>query len=85
MPVCIGSRITQVQATFAPVYGLEDRGLFADTFDVLLQDEQELAVGGVGCRVVHLPGHTPDHVGYVFGSAIFTGDSIFNVREPACW
>lgn len=28
---------------------------------------------------MHLPGHTPDHVGFVIGKAVFTGDSIFNV------
>lgn len=83
VPVCIGARITQVQQTFAPMYGFDDPALFEDTFDIYLQDEQELHLGGLTCRVVHLPGHTPDHVGYVFGSAIFTGDSIFNVRAPS--
>ena len=66
------------------MYGLDDPALFQNTFDILLKDDQELEVGSVTCRVVHLPGHTPDHVGYVCGGAIFTGDSIFNVRAGCC-
>lgn len=79
VPVCIGSRITQVQSNFAPVYGLE-RSAFEKTFDVFLKDDEEFPVGNLTCRVIHLPGHTPDHIGYVVGKAVFTGDSIFLVR-----
>ncbi|KAK0485943.1 Metallo-hydrolase/oxidoreductase [Armillaria novae-zelandiae] len=76
VPVCIGSRITQVQSNFGPVYGLE-RSAFDKTFDVFLKDDEEFPVGNLTCRVIHLPGHTPDHIGYVVGTAVFTGDSIF--------
>jgi len=76
VPVCIGHRITQVQKSFAPVYGLESTAL-AETFDIFLRDEEEFKIGELSCRVIHLPGHTPDHVGYVVGKAVFTGDSIF--------
>lgn len=69
-----------MQKTFAPVFGFDDPTIFQNTFDVYLDDEQEFPLGDITCRVVHLPGHTPDHVGYVFDGAIFTGDSIFNVR-----
>ncbi|KAI0088029.1 Metallo-hydrolase/oxidoreductase [Irpex rosettiformis] len=74
----IGARITQVQKTFAPVYGYDDPSIFENSFDIYWKDDEEFKLGGYNCRVVHLPGHTPDHVGYVFGSAVFTGDSIFN-------
>ncbi|KAI0812724.1 Metallo-hydrolase/oxidoreductase [Irpex lacteus] len=74
----IGGRITQVQNTFAPVYGYDDPSIFANSFDIYWKDDEEFKLGDYTCRVIHLPGHTPDHVGYVFGSAIFTGDSIFN-------
>ena len=80
VPVCIGTRIDLVQKTFASVYGFDDPTLFQNAFDIYMQDEHEFSLGDVTCRVVHLPGHTPDHIGYVFGGAIFTGDSIFNVR-----
>lgn len=78
VPVCIGSRITQVQQTFAPVYGYDSPQFFDHTFDVYLKDDEIIKLGDFQGQVIHLPGHTPDHVGYVFGKAIFTGDSIFN-------
>ena len=55
--MCIGSRITQVQKTFAPVYGYDDATVFENTFDVYLKDDEEFALGDTKCRVVHLPGH----------------------------
>lgn len=79
MPICIGKRIAQVQQRFAPIYGFDDPGLISNSFDTYFEDEEQFTLGSYTCRVMHLPGHTPDHVGYVFGSAVFTGDSIFNV------
>ncbi|OBZ68276.1 Glyoxylase B2 [Grifola frondosa] len=76
--VCIGEKILQVQQTFAPIYGF-DHAAFANTFDIFLKDDEEFKLGDISCRVMHLPGHTPDHLGYVMGKAVFTGDSIFNV------
>ncbi|KAI0081902.1 Metallo-hydrolase/oxidoreductase [Panus rudis PR-1116 ss-1] len=78
VPIGIGSRITQVQQTFAPKYGFDDPALLDGAFDLYLKDDETISLGGYTGQVVHLPGHTPDHVGYVFGEAIFTGDSIFN-------
>ncbi|KAI0958440.1 hypothetical protein AcV7_004263 [Taiwanofungus camphoratus] len=77
IPVCIGQRISQVQQTFATVYGFE-QSAFEKTFDCFFQDDEEFKLGNLSCRVLHLPGHTPDHVGYLIGKAVFTGDSIFN-------
>ncbi|KIY46205.1 Metallo-hydrolase/oxidoreductase [Fistulina hepatica ATCC 64428] len=76
VPVCIGKRIKDVQATFAPVYGFGPEA-FEDTFDIYLQDDEVFNVGDLTVRVLHLPGHTPDHLGYVIDKAVFTGDSIF--------
>ncbi|TCD64159.1 hypothetical protein EIP91_004472 [Steccherinum ochraceum] len=78
VPVGIGARIVQVQKAFAPIYGLDDPALFQGVFDTLFSDEQTVKVGSYEGKVMHLPGHTPDHVGYVIGKAVFTGDSIFN-------
>ncbi|KAH9931144.1 Metallo-hydrolase/oxidoreductase [Epithele typhae] len=75
--ICIGKRITQVQEVFGPRYAL-DSSLFKDAFDVYFQDDEVFNLGSLSCQVWHLPGHTPDHVGYVIGKAVFTGDSIFN-------
>lgn len=75
--VCIGHRIAQVQQTFGAMYSISQTEL-DNAFDRLLQDEEDLVLGSLVIRVIHLPGHTPDHVGYIVGSNVFTGDSIFN-------
>ncbi|KAG9241362.1 metallo-beta-lactamase superfamily protein [Calycina marina] len=75
--VCIGARITEVQSTFASKYGIETSEL-ANVFDKLFQDNEEFTIGNLKAKVLHLPGHTPDHVGYLIGECVFTGDSIFN-------
>jgi glyoxylase-like metal-dependent hydrolase (beta-lactamase superfamily II) len=75
-PICIGKRITQVQHTFAKKYGIDEHE-YANVFDKLLDDEEEIPLGRLKVRVVHLPGHTPDHVGYLCGLNIFVGDSLF--------
>jgi glyoxylase-like metal-dependent hydrolase (beta-lactamase superfamily II) len=75
--ICIGARITEVQSTFAPKYGIEASEL-ANVFDKLFQDNEEFTIGNLNAKVLHLPGHTPDHVGYLIGEDVFIGDSIFN-------
>ncbi|KAJ7178534.1 Metallo-hydrolase/oxidoreductase [Mycena crocata] len=76
-PVGIGRRIAAVQKKFGLVYGFEPSS-FVGAFDLLFQDDERFKLGRLNCQVIHLPGHTPDHVGYVFGESIFTGDSIFH-------
>lgn len=75
--ICIGKRITQVQATFGRLYSVPADELDG-VFDKLFDDDDEFCVGALKAKVLHLPGHTPDHVGYVIGENVFTGDSIFN-------
>jgi len=75
--ICIGKRITQVQVTFGKKYGIDSSEL-TGAFDHLFQDNEAFSIGGVVGKVLHLPGHTPDHVGYMIGDNVFTGDSIFN-------
>ncbi|KAG5342962.1 hypothetical protein C0989_005911 [Termitomyces sp. Mn162] len=74
--LCIGKRITQIQKLFARRYGVDPQ-LLEGAFDILLDDNEEFKLGHTSCKVIHLPGHTPDHVGYVLGDNVFTGDSIF--------
>ncbi|KZT26844.1 Metallo-hydrolase/oxidoreductase [Neolentinus lepideus HHB14362 ss-1] len=76
VPVCIGSRIKQVQQTFAPIYDVEP-SLLDNAFDIYFRDDERFKLGDMLCKILHLPGHTPDHLGYVFGRVVFTGDSIF--------
>ncbi|KAK4674769.1 hypothetical protein QC763_123510 [Podospora pseudopauciseta] len=72
----IGKRIIQTQTTFAQKYGVEQSEL-EDVFDFLWEDDQTFRIGDLEAKVVHLPGHTPDHVGYLIGDNIFCGDSLF--------
>lgn len=75
--ICIGKRIEQVEDTFAHKYGIPHYE-YAAIFDRLWEDEEEFLIGNLKAKVLHLPGHTPDHVGYMIGANVFTGDSIFN-------
>lgn len=74
--ICIGKRITQVQHTFATKYGI-DEAEYNGVFDKLLEDDEILPLGDLEIKAIHLPGHTPDHLGYIVGPNVFTGDSIF--------
>jgi glyoxylase-like metal-dependent hydrolase (beta-lactamase superfamily II) len=65
-PICIGKRITQVQHTFGEKYGVPASEL-ENAFDHLLDDDEVFRIGDLQAIVVHLPGHTPDHVGYLIG------------------
>lgn len=64
--VCIGKRIAQVQERFACKYGIQQEDCVG-MFDKLFDDDEEFSVGQLKAKVLHLPGHTPDHVGYVIG------------------
>jgi glyoxylase-like metal-dependent hydrolase (beta-lactamase superfamily II) len=75
--ICIGRRIRQVQDHFAKIYGINTAEL-QNLFDKLLDDNEEFFIGRTPAKVLHLPGHTPDHIGYKIGDNVFTGDSIFN-------
>ena len=66
---------------FAAMYGFTTTD-FVESFDIFFKDEEEFQLGSnILCKVVHLPGHTPDHIGFVVGKAVFVGDSIFMVRS----
>jgi hydroxyacylglutathione hydrolase len=41
-----------------------------------IEDGQELAVGSLTIRVLHTPGHRPEHCCYLAGGKLFTGDSL---------
>jgi glyoxylase-like metal-dependent hydrolase (beta-lactamase superfamily II) len=75
--LCIGKRIKDVQALFGKRYGVKPEEM-SNAFDKVFDDGETFTIGDVEAKVLHLPGHTPDHIGYVIGSNVFTGDSIFN-------
>ncbi|KAK4246520.1 hypothetical protein C7999DRAFT_33041 [Corynascus novoguineensis] len=75
--IAIGKRIGEIQKLFAKRYGLAEEE-YEGAFDKLFDDDETFQVGKLEAKAVHLPGHTPDHMGFLIGGNIFCGDSIFN-------
>lgn len=76
-PVGIGKRITHVQKLFGERYSVVPAE-YKTVFDNLFEDNETFAIGTLTATVMHLPGHTPDHLGYKIGDNVFCGDSLFN-------
>ncbi|GJC88292.1 putative metallo-hydrolase BURPS1710b_2304 [Colletotrichum liriopes] len=70
--ICIGRRIGVVQERLGEKYGIAKEE-YANAFDRLLDDDEVFEIGELKARALHLPGHTPDHMGYMIGC-----DSLFN-------
>jgi glyoxylase-like metal-dependent hydrolase (beta-lactamase superfamily II) len=64
--VGIGKRIGTVQNLFGKRYGVPSVE-YDGVFDILWEDDEVFEVGRLRGVVMHLPGHTPDHVGYRIG------------------
>ncbi|KAK6383912.1 hypothetical protein LTS17_003204 [Exophiala oligosperma] len=73
----IGKRIDQVQDLFGQKYGVPTVE-YQNVFDKLFEDDETFKIGNMSVQAIHLPGHTPDHLGYKIGDNIFCGDSIFH-------
>lgn len=68
-PIGIGKRIEQVQKLFGQRYGLgQDEWL--GVFDKLFNDDETFTIGELTAKAIHLPGHTPDHLGYQIGGKL---------------
>ncbi|KAL5050596.1 hypothetical protein BDW71DRAFT_194366 [Aspergillus fruticulosus] len=74
----IGEHIGQVQRVFGEKYGIPPDE-YRDVFGRLFKDNETFTVGSLAATALHLPGHTPDHMGYRIGDNIFTGDTLFHV------
>jgi glyoxylase-like metal-dependent hydrolase (beta-lactamase superfamily II) len=73
-----GSRVGDVQRTFRDVYNLgADFPVDGRQFDRLLEEGEELDVGALRLRALHTPGHTPAHMSWQLGDAVFLGDTLF--------
>src|SRR5262245_52613023 len=75
--VGIGEHIRDVQATFRPVFDLDDVSGDGSEFDRLFRDGETFHVGELEVRVLYTPGHTPACVSYEIGDAVFIGDTLF--------
>jgi glyoxylase-like metal-dependent hydrolase (beta-lactamase superfamily II) len=76
VPIYIGAKVSQVQDTFAPIYGFSQQD-YANSFDGYAEDGGEFQLGKLNVRTCGLPGHTPDSMGILVGDCLFAGDSIF--------
>jgi glyoxylase-like metal-dependent hydrolase (beta-lactamase superfamily II) len=74
----IGRNITVVQDTFGKVFN-EGTEFQRDgsQFDRLFDDQDTYTVGGMHCRALHTPGHTPACMTHLMGDAAFVGDTLF--------
>ncbi|MEO8746591.1 MAG: MBL fold metallo-hydrolase [Rhodanobacter sp.] len=74
----IGAGIREVQKHFGEACGLApDFRPDGSQFDRLFEDGDAFTVGTIEANVIGTPGHTPDHVAYLIGDAVFVGDSLF--------
>lgn len=73
-----GSRVGEVQRAFRDIYDL-DVAFPVDgrQFDRLLEEGDELEAGSLRVRAMHTPGHTPAHMSWRIGDAVFLGDTLF--------
>jgi glyoxylase-like metal-dependent hydrolase (beta-lactamase superfamily II) len=73
-----GARVGEVQQAFRDVYNLgPDFPADGSQFDALLDEGETLDVGGFRVAAMHTPGHTPAHMSWRIGDALFVGDTLF--------
>lgn len=73
-----GDGIGEIQRTFRDLYNLQrDFPVDGRQFDVLAKDGQHLGFGSLEIEALHTPGHTPAHVSWRIGDALFLGDTLF--------
>ncbi|KAK7704523.1 hypothetical protein SLS57_010401 [Botryosphaeria dothidea] len=79
-PICIGKRINQVQRFFGGRYDVPT-AQYEGVFDKFFDDDETFYIGNLEATAMHLPGHTPDHLGYKIGVSenVFCGDCLFHV------
>jgi glyoxylase-like metal-dependent hydrolase (beta-lactamase superfamily II) len=74
----IGDKIKAVQTALKKLLNLNDNfKTDGSQFDHQFYDNEEFFVGNLKGKAVHVPGHTPADMMYVFGDSIFAGDTIF--------
>ena len=88
----LGAVADLAEATGAPVHMAEDERLLLEdlnsftppgvdlrpyTPDVLLQGDELLELAGMSFETLRVPGHSPAHLAYFTGGALFSGDVVF--------
>ncbi|NNL68266.1 MAG: MBL fold metallo-hydrolase [Myxococcales bacterium] len=73
-----GSGVGVIQAAFRDIYNLgASFPVDGRPFDLLVDEGQKLDVGPFQVDALHTPGHTPAHMSWRIGDAVFTGDTLF--------
>jgi glyoxylase-like metal-dependent hydrolase (beta-lactamase superfamily II) len=73
-----GARMGEIQRVFRDIYNLgPDFPVDASQFDVLVDEGDRLAFGALTVEAMHTPGHTPAHMSWKIGDALFVGDTLF--------
>jgi len=76
--IAIGERITEVQEIFKTIFNFPPSfRTDGSQFHRLLKDQETVSAGSLTFKVIFTPGHTPACASYLFGDALFTGDSLF--------
>ena len=72
-----GAGVGRIQQTFAQLFHLVDLPTDGRQFDQLLDEGERLGFGSLEVEALHTPGHTPAHMSWKIGDAIFVGDTLF--------
>jgi glyoxylase-like metal-dependent hydrolase (beta-lactamase superfamily II) len=73
-----GARVGEVQRAFRGIYDLPaDFPVDGSQFDVLIDEGKRLGFGSLEVEALHTPGHTPAHMSWRVGDAVFLGDTLF--------
>lgn len=66
VPIGIGARMERMQKMFGERYGIPAEE-YTSVFAKLFTDDEVFKIGQLSAMAIHLPGHTPDHLGYKIG------------------
>lgn len=73
-----GSGIGGIQKTFRDFFNLSpDFPIDGRHFDILVEEGKQLPFGSLEVEAIHTPGHTPAHMSWMIGDAVFVGDTLF--------
>lgn len=76
--LAIGKEIVRVQEVFGKLFNAgTDFERDGSQFDHLFSDGESFKLGTIEVIALHVPGHTPADMAFIFGDAAFVGDTIF--------
>lgn len=76
--LAIGKDIVRVQEVFGKLFNAgTDFERDGSQFDHLFTDGETFTLGGIEVIALHVPGHTPADMAFIFGDAAFVGDTMF--------